>query len=62
MLSKLKLHRIEIVIKETDSKDPEGKKRLETSDSNKEEEFALLHSFMGFLVQVIQDGPPPQML
>jgi hypothetical protein len=62
MLSKLKLHRVKIVIKETDSKDTEGKKRLETLDSNKEEEFALLHSFMGFLVQVIQFGPPPRML
>jgi hypothetical protein len=62
MLSKLKLHRIKIVIKETDSKDPEGRKRLQTSDSNKEEEFSLLHSFMGFLVQVIQFGPPPRIL
>jgi hypothetical protein len=62
MLSKLKLHRIKLVIKETHSKDPEGKKRLETSDSNKEEEFDLLHSYMGFLVQMIQFDPPPRML
>ncbi len=48
MLSKLKLHRIKIVIKETDSKDPEGKKRLETSDSNKEEEFFFASFIHGF--------------